>query len=304
MFFCDKIIEALLIQSRFASLPKPKETEWELELPEDQQEYIDNTRPFEEDAAERDRRTAILREAAELADFKRRTQVMQRALPRPVAINIDTLMKAASAVAEPSQKAVAMEMVMLIADDSKKYPMSGSEVRGVSTPLEKFGDDELENAKQAIALEAAHAKVNPLSFNQAWEDVHSQRGLLGLSVYALDQTDEEALVEAFQQIQNTNLEKAKKGIDIEKKLALHLGGYQRRAKTLRQKIFEAGEALEKARIGLDTFRTLQISEDAAIPRRLEALREEVTLVSKRGREAQETYKARREELERLNGLQT
>lgn len=92
---------------------------------------------------------------------------------------------------------------------------------------------------------------------------------------------------------------AERGNKIEKKLSLHLGGYQQRAKTLRQKIGEAADALEKATVNLDTFRTLHISEEAAIPRRLESLRAEVEFVSRREREAQELYRVRKEELEGL-----
>lgn len=96
---------------------------------------------------------------------------------------------------------------------------------------------------------------------------------------------------------------AEKGNKIEKKLAVHLGGYQQRAKTLRSQIVEAADALEKAKISLDTFRTLQIAEEAAIPRRLESLRDEVNFVSKREREAQEVYRMRKEELDELsNGV--
>jgi len=105
----------------------------------------------------------------------------------------------------------------------------------------------------------------------------------------------------LQNMQDAILADAEKGNKVESKLALHLGGYQQRAKTLRNKIVEAGEALEKAKMELDTFRTLQIAEEAAIPRRLEALRDEVTFLSRREREAQELFRARREELEGLSG---
>ncbi len=60
---------------------------------------------------------------------------------------------------------------------------------------------------------------------------------------------------------------------------------------------EASEALDKERISLDTFRTLQVAERAALPGRLEALGEEVAFVKKRERDAQEVYRLRREELE-------
>lgn len=66
-----------------------------------------------------------------------------------------------------------------------------------------------------------------------------------------------------------------------------------------QKISEASEALGKATQSLDSFRTLQIAEDAAIPRRLEGLREPLAFVARREREAQDLYKARMDELRSL-----
>jgi pre-mRNA-splicing factor CDC5/CEF1 len=103
-----------------------------------------------------------------------------------------------------------------------------------------------------------------------------------------------------QNVQDAIVSAAEKGNKMEKKLALHLGGYQQRAKMLRQKISEASDALIKATYSLDSFRTLQISEDAAIARRLEGLRSEVEYVSKREREAQDLYKVRKEELTGLS----
>lgn len=86
---------------------------------------------------------------------------------------------------------------------------------------------------------------------------------------------------------------------LEKKLKLHLGGYQQRAKTLRTKMTEASEALEKATSALSAFQTLQISEDIALNSRREALMEEVNYVSRREREAQEMYRQAKEELDSL-----
>ena len=60
---------------------------------------------------------------------------------------------------------------------------------------------------------------------------------------------------------------------------------------------EAAEALGKAAFALGGFRTLAISEEVAIRSRLDALREEVTYVSRREREAQEAYRRTKEELD-------
>lgn len=94
---------------------------------------------------------------------------------------------------------------------------------------------------------------------------------------------------------------AEAGAKLEKKLGLHLGGYQKRQKLLREKVSDAAEALEKARHALAAFKTLAISEDVAIQRRLEALREEVGSVSRREREAQEEYRRAKDELDGLMG---
>jgi pre-mRNA-splicing factor CDC5/CEF1 len=104
----------------------------------------------------------------------------------------------------------------------------------------------------------------------------------------------------MQSVQDSIESAAENGRKLEKKLALHLGGYQQRAKMLRQKISEASDALNKATYSLDSFRTLQISEEAAIARRLDGLRSEVEFISRREREAQDLYKARKEELMSLS----
>jgi pre-mRNA-splicing factor CDC5/CEF1 len=72
-----------------------------------------------------------------------------------------------------------------------------------------------------------------------------------------------------------------------------------RAKTLRQKITEAAEALEKTTITLNTAMNAQVAERDAIPHRLEKLRDEVALVSRREREAQEEYRRVKGELDDL-----
>lgn len=105
-------------------------------------------------------------------------------------------------------------------------------------------------------------------------------------------------------MQETIISSAEKGSKLEKKLALHLGGYKNRAEMLRGKIGEAAEALEKARNALSGFKTLSASEEVAIKRRLESLRDEVSFLSRREREAQELYRKNREELMELtaNGM--
>jgi pre-mRNA-splicing factor CDC5/CEF1 len=68
---------------------------------------------------------------------------------------------------------------------------------------------------------------------------------------------------------------------------------------LRAKITEAAEFLEKTTLDTSTARTAQVAENAALQGRLEGLRDEVSFVRKREREAQEVYRERKMELESL-----
>lgn len=173
---------------RFASLPKPKETDWELELPEEQQETHREAERSEEDAAERDRRDQILREAAERADFKRRTQVVQRNLPRPSVIDADALLKNAANIVDPVERAVAKEMALLMINDALKYPDpdNPTKVIGASRPpdLESFTDDELNKARQEIALEMSSngGEERQRRFEESFLKIHGA-SLPGLTRY-------------------------------------------------------------------------------------------------------------------------
>ena len=291
------------LQAQFAALPKPKETEWELELPEEQQEPTTSNAVSEEDAAERDRRNNAIREMAQLAEFKRRTQVMQKALPRPAHADIEKLLKDANGLEDPIQRLVSHEMALLIANDALRFPTSEIKSKVSIRPLESLSNEALEKARLEILLELPEnvRKAQQKSFEAALDE-SSSTTVPGLDAYSDDEDDAAAtqrLADSFEQASSNLISSAQASNKLEKKLALHLGGYQARAKTLRQKIIAAAEALENAKISLNSAQTMQIAEEAAVGIRLEGLREEVALVSRREREAQDEYRAVKEELEGL-----
>lgn len=82
-------------------------------------------------------------------------------------------------------------------------------------------------------------------------------------------------------------------------MALHLGGYKQRAEGLKKKMAESADALAKVRNARTGLRMLAASEEVAIQNRLSALRDEVAFISRREREAQELYRANKEELDAL-----
>ncbi|KAH7130575.1 pre-mRNA splicing factor component-domain-containing protein [Dendryphion nanum] len=290
------------LRNKLASLPKPKETDWEFELPEEREEAREVELTVE-DAAERDRRIIELKQAAERVEFGQQTQVVQKFLPRPSLVDIDALLKRADTISDPVQREIELEMATLIANDVHKF--GGGKVTGTLRPLSKLSNKSLENAKMELALELSTLSEKEKTtfhaeFGTAWTNLHGSSKLPGLDGYEEDEIDEHQLmVEALDTTQDQMFEQAEKANKIEKRLALHFGGYMKRSTLLRQKIVDASAALEKVKIDVDSTRTMQYSEQSAIGTRLEGLRDEVAFVSRREREAQELYRARRDELDDL-----
>jgi pre-mRNA-splicing factor CDC5/CEF1 len=286
--------------AKLAALPKPKAIEYELETPEEQQALKSIRSDLGEDASTRDARNKLLRDAAELAEFKRQTQVVQQRLPRPAAIDIDALMRTAEETSDSVERDVAIETALLIANDAVKF--GGSRVKGATRPLRIFEDEDMRKARELVALElSSHdAQMEKEQFTEAWIELHESRKLPGLDGYYEDEIDEhQIMVETFDNLEDTITATAEKGNELEKKLAKVHGGYQNRGKMLRNKITEAAEALEKTRISFNTALSAQVAEDSAIPKRLEQLRDEVNFVSRREREAQEEYRKVKDELDGL-----
>ncbi|KAF1349071.1 pre-mRNA splicing factor cef-1 [Delphinella strobiligena] len=290
------------LRSKLSSLPKPKESEWELELPDEQEETAPGAETSEEDAAIIDARMNEARDAAARAELKRQSQVVQRGLPRPTVVDLDAMLKNAADVQDVTKRSIEREMALIIANDARKF--GRAKVKGKTEPFETFEDNAMQRARLEIALEVGREeqgrKILEDQFRQAWDKAHEQAMLPGLAGYAEDEIDEhQLLTEAFDNIQDSTISTAEKGNALEKKLAKHHGGYMARSKTLRQKISEAADFLARTTIEMDTTRTALQAEDAGITDRLEKLREEIGLVSRREREAQEEYRARRYELDAL-----
>ncbi|KAL7899447.1 pre-mRNA splicing factor component domain-containing protein [Trichoderma sp. SZMC 28014] len=288
------------LRAGLAALPKPKDTEWEFEIPDEQKETAAADDAMEEDAADRDRRERERREAAEALERRRRTQVMQRGLPRPVVVDFTDLMKRAKAIDDPAAALIAAETAALMAHDAIKFPLSGSQVKGKLSPLAQIDDSSLADARLRILSE-----TKPLpSFEDIQAAFESRANgdslLLGLGCYNDDEDEQDAAMRAaFDTVQDSIMTSAEEDAKLEKKLTLHLGGYQKRQKMLKDKVSDAADALDKARVALSGFKTLAINEDTAINRRLASLRDEVNFISRREREAQEEYQKAKEELEAL-----
>ncbi|KAK6419665.1 Pre-mRNA-splicing factor cef1 [Elasticomyces elasticus] len=292
------------LHGKLAGLPKPRETEWELEVPADQAESSTSAMEMSgEDAAVRDKRTADLAHAAALEDLGRQTQVVQRGLPRPGIVDFDALLRSARAIQDPIEREIAEESARLMAHDAQKF--GGARVKGahVVKEIEVLDEEAVRNAKMEVLLEMGQDADRTLfgrAFEREWEVAHAGKILPGLAGYGDDEIDErELLTEAFAHVEEKLTAEAEKGASLEKKLGKVHGGYVARQKVLISKIAQAAAKLETMRVEGETGRYAQVSEEVGIGERMEGLRGEVAFVARREREAQDVYRGRREELEGL-----
>jgi pre-mRNA-splicing factor CDC5/CEF1 len=176
------------LKQRLAALPKPKETEWDLELPEDQQESM-TAEEREEDAADRDRRNREIREARELLERKRRTQVMQRDLPRAAAVDYNALLRGASEVQDAAQALVAREAALLMVHDATRYPLPGAPSSKL-VELPQIDDTALAEARLQVLLEMKD-EPKPDEVQAVWNKENTNALLLGLGCYDDDDNEDQ-----------------------------------------------------------------------------------------------------------------
>lgn len=181
------------LRSGLSSLPKPKDSEWEFEIPDEQQDAGPSEDIIEEDAAERDRRNQERQAAEEALERRRRTQVMQRDLPRSLKVDLPTMMKQAKQHSDPAKILIAQEAAVLITHDAVKYPLPGSSVKGKPSSLYHFDDNSLADARLLILSEA---KSLP-SFDDIqsiFENRATSSTLLGLGCYNDDAEEQETAI--------------------------------------------------------------------------------------------------------------
>jgi len=309
------------LKAGFMSLPKP-ENNFELLVPEDEDEEAGTTMgPIsDEDAAERDARLKRMREEEERKALARRTQVVARDLPRPARVDVERLMEDLNLEEEDNnmtevRRLVNAEIVDLLLHDSIVHPLPGTNIPGgtPSTYLIPL-DEDIAAAKAQIHLELASL----IGFPNA-NETQVREGLATLS--SVEEIDEsgswasmrqrlafdnesrtwvepgslsmEARVAGFNMLLQESREEmskeAGKASKTEKKLNITLGGYQARSKALSKRVTDAFDELVRTKVDYDSFARLSMNEGITGPQRLEALKEEVDVLSRRERLLQERY---------------
>ncbi|KAF9957898.1 Pre-mRNA-splicing factor cef1 [Modicella reniformis] len=294
------------LRAGLASLPAPT-NKFTLIMPEEL-ETETNDHVIEEDAAEIAKRRKEAQEAEESARLLRRSQAVQRDLPRPTVFrpstDAATMIPSDSPLVE-ADRLIQEEFTRLVTHDTVAYPPIGSKVAGSTLnaiPLEELPDEYLALAKNEIDQELSGPDAKEryeafaAEFDQVWEEIqHEIRELqkIGLS-------------QQFANKRALMTKQAAKAGKLEKRLGVTLGGYQTRSQTLATQLLTAHEALQSGELELASFKNLRIMEEAAISTRLEALNKEVAYLGSRESFLQQKWdglnRERQDMMERIEKL--
>lgn len=310
-----------------SSLPAPK-NDYEIVVPEDSEETVemaDDNNTYIEDQSDLDKRSEEIAQKAREAALAKRSSSVKRDLPRPLEMNHAVLRPLNSDPPlndqQRAEEIIKREMLVMMHHDALETPTlqqqglgSKKGERGIvgedahrayleRHPYREYSKEELDEAKRMLEAEMDVVKAGmqhgelPLdAYTQVWEECLSQVLFLPSQqrYTRASMASKKDRIESMEKRLDNNRQhmakEAKKAAKVEKKLKILTGGYQSRAAGLIKQLTDAAEQLEQSRLELDTFSQLKLSEEVAIPRRLEIITTDVEKQKEREKDLQSQYR--------------
>lgn len=316
------------INAGFRALPAAK-NDYQIVIPEnetnddDVDETVSNMIEDQADIDARKQQEILKQKKREL---ERRSQVIQRDLPRPLEVNINVLRTSMDAPLTDFQRAeelIKREMITMLQYDTLQNSILPNNKRGTTVlsqaqsyldqnPYENFEKDEIDTAKQLLMDEMevvrdgmAHGELSLDAYSTVWEECLSQILYLEIqsrytraSLAAKKDRIEAAKIKLDENRVHMTGE-AKRAARMEKKLKILTGGYQTRAQVLAKQLHDLREEIEQAQLQLSTFQFLEKQEQAAIPRRINQLIVDVKKQTERERSLQLKFAELEEQLQQI-----
>ncbi|KAG0411959.1 hypothetical protein HPB47_010910 [Ixodes persulcatus] len=307
-----------------SSLPAPK-NDYEIVVPEDDPSLLESASQEHvvEDQADMDSAKEHERLEKLEAERKLQSQAVQRDLPRPLDVNASVLRPAHT---EPpltdlqrAEELIKQEMLVMQHYDALHHPTAhqrpgGGPRKGAPMdeaqhlayldrhPYRKYSQEDLEAAEEVLKAEMevvrrgmGHGDLSLEAYSQVWDECLAQVLFLPAqnrytrANLASKKDRIESLDKRLEQNRGHMTREAKKAAKVEKKLRVLLGGYQSRGQALIKQIQELAEQIEQTHLELKTFQALQEHESLAIPKRVEALTEDVNRQVEREKALQKRY---------------
>ncbi|KAJ3276898.1 Cell cycle serine/threonine-protein kinase cdc5/MSD2 [Terramyces sp. JEL0728] len=250
------------LSSLFAALPKPK-NDFEIVLPESEQDDQQEQDDIEMDQEEYLLLSEAKRKAEEERRLKKRSQVMQKSLPRPV-VTLQRLQSIYNGDKDdPIESMINQEKAKLIHRDAAKYPLKEQPELESFYEMEKL-DEYIDEATRLIQQEMEKLEIQPPEFQFLYKDYDydpiQQEFTPSLSKKAV-----EAQFNQLKDIMKTDAISSQK---IEKKLGVTVGGYMQRSKILIKQFNDLNNKIPEAQQDLEMYRNISKLEEEAIQQRL------------------------------------
>ncbi|KAF6208293.1 hypothetical protein GE061_016747 [Apolygus lucorum] len=296
------------LRSGLRGLPQPK-NDYEIVVPENEMVVQEGDQSAPNQSVE-DQSDIDARQLAELAaqrekELKSRSQVIQRGLPRPGDVSIILRPPNSDPPLTDLQKAeelIKQEMITMLHYDAvqngdppmpNRKPNINLHAQHLAyleeRPYRNPSEEELEKAKKMLKTEMEvvkqgmnHGDLSLDTFTQVWEECLAQVLYLPnqnryTRASASSKKDRlESVEKRLEQNRNHMTREAKRAAKMERKIRIITGGYQSRATALMKQLQDVYDQIDQAHMEKSTFQLLQQLEESAIPRRIEAISEEVS----------------------------
>lgn len=296
------------------------QNEYIISLPQVPDDLPDESEFVIEDAAEIDRRYAAEAEAAKHAEFKRRSQVLQRGMPRPRTTNVQM---------DPHQdenrqdwamaaKQLNNEMLKMIRYDNLIFPEGKQPKKKRKIKRDQFTDEQLANARKLLKEEIKTVqklrgvKTDPKKEREEFEDFCNKllnsndqvmfvpsRGKYDFTQVVNYEDKLQARQQSFGVLQHhVNMLSTKNSKQLNKQNIM-TKGYRMKTDQYKKRLHECEKDCSQTAINIEIFEYLHSNESAAIPRRTTELEKLVKREREREAELQEKYRNLLEEAEIL-----
>lgn len=307
------------LRDGLATLPAPK-NDYEIVVPENEEMDLEapSTAAEVEDQSDVDAKRQRDIKASQELELRRRSQVIQRALPRPFEINTTMLRPSGDMQGlndlQRAEELIKAEMITMLHYDAVKSPITNvaptfkkpptsHHVNYLQEhPYDEFDDREMVEARELLEAEMQHVKrgmghgdLSLESYTQVWQECLEQvlylpnQNRYTRANLASKKDRLESAEYKLEQNRKHMAKEAKRCGKVEKKLKILTGGYQARAQALIKQLQETYEQIEQSQLALSTFQFLGNQEEAAIPRRMQSLTEDVARQMDREKQLQARY---------------
>eukprot|EP00899_Mesostigma_viride_P002879 jgi/Mesvir1/12592/Mv02451-RA.1 len=305
------------LKAGLSALPMPK-NEYQIMVPE-MPVADEPVEEMEEDAADVLKRQEAAAREAEARELRKRSQAIQRGLPRPASTVLLTPKPPEHVSAlqplEQAEECVKREMLALITRDAAQFPLAARK-KGADAPavpqLEDFDESLIEQARDLIREESAmlrvamgHDGADASEYRAAWDACAEELLFLpSLQRYGRASTASHGERIASLQHEHGLLRgvmdmDAKLAEKLEKRAGVLTNGFQARNAKVWGQLSSLHDKLETLATELVCFRAMEAHEARSAAARLQKAKEDVAVQKEREKILQHRYSQLLEEREEL-----